>query len=115
MRDKASKVESLMTLLAKEKNIQNLIVTMGRSGSVLYNKEKNKFFYADAYASNVVDKIGAGDTMLAVIALCIKFNIDSNMSLLISSLAAAQSVENMGNKYSINKINMLKALETILK
>jgi bifunctional ADP-heptose synthase (sugar kinase/adenylyltransferase) len=115
MRDKASKVESLMTLLAKEKNIQNLIVTMGRSGSVLYNKEKNKFFYADAYANNVVDKIGAGDTMLAVIALCIKFNIDSNMSLLISSLAAAQSVENMGNKYSINKINMLKALETILK
>lgn len=115
MRDKASKVESLMTLLAKEKNIKNLIVTMGRSGSVLYNKAKNKFFYADAYANNVVDKIGAGDTMLAVIALCIKFNIDSNMSLLISSLAAAQSVENMGNKYSINKINMLKALETILK
>ena len=115
MRDKASKVESLMTLLAKEKNIKNLIVTMGRSGSVLYKKEKNKFFYADAYANNVVDKIGAGDTMLAVIALCIKFNIDSNMSLLISSLAAAQSVENMGNKYSINKINMLKALEAILK
>jgi rfaE bifunctional protein kinase chain/domain len=115
MRDKASKVESLMTLLAKEKNIKNLIVTMGRSGSVLYNKEKNKFFYADAYANNVVDKTGAGDTMLAVIALCIKFNIDSNISLLISSLAAAQSVENMGNKYSINKINMLKSLETILK
>ena len=53
--------------------------------------------------------------MLAVVALCIKFNIDSNISLLISSLAAAQSVENMGNKYSINKINMLKALEAILK
>lgn len=115
MRDKASKVESLMTSLTKAKNIKNLIVTMGRSGSVLYNQAKNKFFYADAYANNVVDKIGAGDTMLAVVALCIKFNIDNNVSLLISSLAAAQSVENMGNKYSINKINMLKALETILK
>jgi hypothetical protein len=53
--------------------------------------------------------------MSVVIELCITSNIDSNMSLLINSSTAAKSVENMDNKYSINKINMLKVLETILK
>ena len=88
---------------------------MGSSGSILYNKKENKFYYADAYAHKIVDKIGAGDTMLSMIGPCIKSNIDSNITLLISSLAAAQSVESMGNKYTIGKIKILKTLENILK
>ena len=45
----------------------------------------------------------------------LKLNIDLDLSLLISSLAAAQSVENIGNKVSTNKIKLLKTLENILK
>ena len=115
IRDKASKLEILMKNLAKEKNIMNLIVTMGSSGSILYNKRNNKFYYADAYAHKTVDKIGAGDTMLSLIGPCLKSKIDSDTTLLISSLAAAQSVETIGNKYTIGKIKILKTLENFLK
>ena len=41
--------------------------------------------------------------------------MDSDITLLISSLAAAQSVESMGNEYKVNKIKILKTLENILK
>ena len=115
MRDKNTKLITLMKKLSKEKKIQNLIVTLGGSGSILYNYKKNKIFYADAYAKNIVDKIGAGDTMLSLIAPCLKSKIDIELSLLISSLAAAYSVENIGNKNSIKKIDILKNLENILK
>ena len=115
MRDKVSKLEVLVSSLSKEKNIKNLIVTLGSKGSILFNKNKNKFFYIDAYANKIVDKVGAGDTMLSLIAPCLKSRINSNTSLLISSLAAAQSVENIGNKYTINKLKILKTLENILK
>ena len=115
MRDKISKLEFLMTKLSKEKIINNLIVTLGGKGSVLYNRKKNKYFYIDAYANKIVDKIGAGDTMLSLIGPCLKSKIDSDTSLLISSLAAAQSVETIGNKNSLNKIKILKTLENILK
>ena len=47
--------------------------------------------------------------MLSVIGPCLKSKISSDLSLLISSLAAAQSVESMGNKQSINKITILKS------
>ena len=71
MRDKIIKVEILMKNLAKEKNINNLIVTKGETGSVLYNRDKNKYFYADAFAKKIVDKVGAGDTMLLIMSPCI--------------------------------------------
>ena len=115
MRDKISKLEILMRNISKDKNIKNIIVTMGGSGSILYNKLKNKFYYADAYAYKIVDKIGAGDTMLSIIGPSIKCNMDKDITLLISSLAAAQSVESMGNKNTVNKIKILKTLENILK
>ena len=115
MRDKISKLEVLMSSLSKEKNIKNLIVTRGGNGAILYYKKNNKFYYVGAYASKIVDKIGAGDTMLSLIGPCLQSNIDSDTTLLISSLAATQSVESMGNKKSISKITILKTLENILK
>ena len=115
MRDKVRKLEILMRNLSKEKNVKNLIVTMGSSGALLYQKTKNKFYYAEAYADNIVDKVGAGDTMLSLIGPCLKSNMDRDIALLISSLAAAQSVESMGNEYKVNKIKILKTLENILK
>ena len=115
MRDKVSKLEILMSNLSKEKNVKNLIVTIGSKGALLYQKTKNKFYYAEAYADNIVDKVGAGDTMLSLIGPCLKSNMDSDITLLISSLAAAQSVESKGNEYTINKIKILKTLENILK
>ena len=115
MRDKVIKVEVLMKKLASEKNIKNLIVTKGESGSILYDKIKNKYFYSDAFAKKIVDKVGAGDTMLSIIGPCIKSKIDNDITLLVSSLAAAQSVETIGNKYTISKVKILKTLENILK
>ena len=103
MRDKISKTEILMNKLSKQKNIKNIIVTMGASGSVLYCKKEKKFYYADAYAHKTVDKVGAGDTMLSLIGPS------------IGSLGAAQSVETIGNKETVNKLKILKTLESILK
>jgi rfaE bifunctional protein kinase chain/domain/rfaE bifunctional protein nucleotidyltransferase chain/domain len=115
LRDKNEKIEDLMKKLSKERKIKNLIVTRGKKGSVIYNKIENKFNYSEALANNDVDKIGAGDAMLALSAMCIKLNLDRNLSLLLGSLAAAQSVETIGNKHKVSKIKILKSLENIIK
>ncbi len=115
MRDKISKLEVLMSKLSKEKNIQNVVVTMGATGSVLFSKKEKKFYYAGAFAHKTIDKIGAGDTMLSLIGPSIKIGIDNDITLLIGSLGAAQSVETIGNKETVNKIKILKTLESILK
>ena len=53
--------------------------------------------------------------MLSITALCLKNNFSRDLSVLIGSLAAAQSTETFGNKHSVNKIKILKTLEHLLK
>jgi len=115
LRDKNSKVEILMKKLAKEQSIKNLVVTRGTSGSLLFNKKENKFNLCDAYANSAVDKIGAVDAMLSLISLSLKCGFKKELALLIASLAAAQSVKTIGNKESINKTQILKSLQNIIK
>ncbi len=115
LRNRTGKVEILMKNLSKLQNISNLIVTQGTEGSILYNNKHNRFHYCDAFSKTAIDKIGAGDTMLSVIGLCLKNKIDLDLSLLLSSLAAAQSVKTMGNKKSLDKISLIKSLEHLLK
>tara|TARA_Y100000590_G_scaffold171597_1_gene196252 strand:+ start:2871 stop:4397 length:1527 start_codon:yes stop_codon:yes gene_type:complete len=115
MRSKSDAIENLMKKLSLVQNIENLIVTRGTSGSVLYSKKNKKFSTCEAYAKVAVDKIGAGDAMLSIIALCLKNKLDKELSLLLASLAAAESVKTMGNKESIDKNQILKSIENILK
>ena len=53
--------------------------------------------------------------MLSIIALCLSLKLSKELSLLIASLAGAQSVKTIGNKESLSKPLILKALESILK
>ena len=115
LRDKNSKIEILMKKLSTEQSIKNLVVTRGTSGSLLYDKKNNKFNLCDAYAKTAVDKIGAGDAMLSIIALCLRCKLKKELVLLIASLAAAQSVKTIGNKESINKTQIVKSLQSIIK
>ena len=115
MRNRNEKIEFLMKELSRKQNIENLIVTQGTVGAILYNNKDKKFNLCGAYAKVAIDKIGAGDAMLTIIALCLKYGLDNELALLIASLAAAQSVETIGNKESIDKTKILKTLENIFK
>ena len=104
-----------MKKLSEDQKIKNLIVTMGSQGSTLYNKKTKTFFHNEAYTKNAVDKIGAGDTMLALTSICLYKKLTEQLSLVVGSIAAAISVRNIGNKISINKVDILKTLEHLLK
>ncbi len=111
MRDKENVLKKLMIKLAKRNNIKILIITQGSVGATLYDLKKNKFNNCPAFASNVVDIVGAGDAMLAIISLCIKNKIDNDVALFLGSLAASQSVESIGNSHYVNKYNLLKTIK----
>ena len=63
---------------------------------------------------NVVDKTGSGDSFLALFSLCITSGLEDNLSLLIASLAAADSLQHLANSNIINKNNLIKSIENLL-
>ena len=61
------------------------------------------------------DKVGAGDTFLSMLSLCIKKNMVLELSMLISSLGAAENVKNIANSKYVSNIEMKKFLKSYLK
>lgn len=115
IRDKLSDVYTLSKILKKKYNINILIVTRGRNGAFLIGNKKNRIIECPAFTDKVVDKVGAGDTMLSIISLCLKLKIPSELALLIGSLAGANSVESIGNSNILDKKSLLRQMEFILK
>ena len=114
MRNREDNIKILIKNLSKKLSLKYLAVTRGSKGILLFEARKNKFYYSPAFESNATDKIGAGDTVLSLLSLCIYKKVDLNLSLYISSLAAALSVRIIGNKYAISKDNLLKYISHTL-
>ena len=114
LRNKEDNIEKLMLTLKKKMQLEILIVTRGAKGVTLIDK-KNRFYKCGAYAKNIIDKVGSGDTLMAVLANFLKNKIDFELSLLISSVAAGFAVETFGNSKIVNKKEIIKSLYHILK
>jgi bifunctional ADP-heptose synthase (sugar kinase/adenylyltransferase) len=114
-KDRYSEVRILIKKLSKSLKVKNILVTRGANGALYYNVLKNIFYETPAYASKIIDKVGAGDTLLAIFSICFYNKIPADLSLFIASLAASSVVESMGNSMKIDKVSLLKSIQYFLK
>jgi len=114
-REKKGSLIPLMKKLSTKHKALNLVVTQGKDGAMLYHRKSDKIEVCPAFASSIIDKVGAGDAMLALLSISLHKSYDKSISLFIGSLAAAQSVESIGNSKAVNKNQMLKTIQHLLK
>lgn len=70
--------------------IKNILVTLGEKGMILIDDcSKN---YIKTQKVKEADVVGAGDTVIAALSLCIASNLDKLLSIQISNIAAKISV-----------------------
>jgi len=114
MRQREGDVQKMATILKGIINTNYITVTQGKDGAFLLNDRKLPIV-CPGFATQVVDKIGSGDALLALLSVCLYSKIDDVLSLFIASLAAAQSVESIGNSKPVNKVELLKTISHSLK
>jgi len=112
-RDHKNNIENLTESLSKRMNTEVIVITKGDEGSMVY--DNNDFINCPAYADKVVDRIGAGDTLLAITSLCFAVGMPKDLTLLIGNLAAAEMVASIGTGMKLSKTNILKSLQSLLK
>ena len=88
------------------------MITRGKDGSILFHNDK--FLSCPAFATDVVDRIGAGDTLLSMSSLCLSSEVPNDISLLLGNLAAAETVSKTGTGHVLDKNNILKALKSLM-
>ena len=114
MRKRDGNVVDLGKKLKNSQNIKWLTITQGQAGAIMINNQ-NKVIIAPAFSNNVVDKIGAGDTLLGLLSMCLKSKLDENEALFLSSVAAGISTSNYANSTTVNKFEILNHIKYYLK
>ena len=114
MRDRHTNIELLIRKFSKSINSRYIVITRGTEGSKLFDTKKNKFINSAAYATKIIDKIGTGDTLMAIFAIFLKSTKNPELSLFISSLAASHNVQMMGNSLKISPNLILKTLQHLI-
>ena len=102
MRQRDGEIESMAKTLKQMISAKYISVTQGKDGAILINND-NVAVKCPGFAVQVIDKIGSGDALLALLSICLYSGLDDDLSLFISSIAAAQSVESIGNSFPVSK------------
>ena len=92
---------------------KKIVVTRGKKGALILSKNKN-IIECPAFAFNVKDKIGAGDSMQSILSILLKSNVEEDLSIFIASIAASISLNVIANSEYINKNNILKTLSHLM-
>ena len=114
-RNKVDNVDILIKQLSKKVKSNYSVVTCGKHGSKIFSLKNRKIITCPAFANNVTDKIGTGDTMLALLSLAMYKKIDTRFCMLLSALGAAYNIEYMANSVSLSKSSIIKAMQSYLK
>ena len=113
-RSRTKDIRDLIIMLSNKLQIKNIVITRGDKGSISYNEE-GEFLECPAYATNIVDRIGAGDTFLAMTSLCFSSGIFADLTLFLGNLSTSQVLSVMGNSKSLSKTSLLRAVKALLK
>jgi sugar/nucleoside kinase (ribokinase family) len=87
---------------------------MGSQGSFMITKN-NKIFRCPAFASKIVDKVGAGDSMLSIISICLKLKIPEEVSLFLGAIIASYSLSNYSSEETVNIETLKRTIRFMLK
>jgi bifunctional ADP-heptose synthase (sugar kinase/adenylyltransferase) len=114
MRERGGELVKLAARLKKIVTTESITVTQGAAGAFLLNDGEMPV-KCPGFAVEIVDKIGAGDALLALLSVCLYNKIEEDLALFIASLTAAQSVESIGNSKPVDKVELLKTISHSLK
>jgi rfaE bifunctional protein nucleotidyltransferase chain/domain len=114
LRNSYEDLNSLIKKFSKLVSVKFIVTTKGSKGCLLYDVNKNKIFQSTSYANKVIDKIGAGDTLLALFSIFFHVSKDPELSLFLSSVGAGKKVEYMANSKIIDKKTLLNIVKYLI-
>ncbi|MGO9110275.1 MAG: PfkB family carbohydrate kinase [Thermoguttaceae bacterium] len=97
VRNRTKDLRLIVAETAERLSCKQMLVTRGRSGSLCYHA-KEGFYEIPSFTTRIVDRIGAGDALLAVASLCAAKDVPMEVTGFIGNAVGAQAVETVGNR-----------------
>lgn len=106
--------KDLLTEVMKKVDCPCFAVTQGKDG-IWFHSEESGFVQTPALATKVVDRVGAGDAVLAISSLLRYQRAPWDIIGFVSNLAGAEMVSDLGNRVSINKVALAKHATALMR
>ena len=106
-----TQIESTVSLLRKQLNAKSIMLTLSEHGVFIDNSKEHRLI--PAHVRTIADVSGAGDTVIATVALCLASGLDEFKSAAIANLAGGLVCEYVG-VVPIDKVRLLKEANFLL-
>jgi rfaE bifunctional protein kinase chain/domain/rfaE bifunctional protein nucleotidyltransferase chain/domain len=110
---KSGQIEALLKRLSKDTGCKKINITLGSSGSLYY--QNGKEYFTPVFSQDIVDTVGAGDTVLSITSLLARKNINPEIIPFVGNAAGALAIKVMGNKESLNPVELFKFIDYMMK
>jgi cytidyltransferase-like protein len=115
VRKKHKTHKKMLIDFANENKFKKYTITLGHVGTIHYDTDGGSYFEAPALATKVVDRVGAGDAVLAVTGLLAACGAPQHVLALVGNVVGAEMVKGLGNKVAIDKGHISKHIISLLK
>jgi len=113
-RDTVGRLFPMMTKLARDVSCRHFVVTRGKKGCILIDKQRS-LFQVPSFAQNVVDRVGAGDAFFVMTSMFSALDVPGEIIGFIGNVAGSLAVEIMGNKESIDKHSVTEYINNLFQ
>jgi rfaE bifunctional protein nucleotidyltransferase chain/domain len=113
-RNRQMSAQAMVGHVADALKCGRLMMTQGKYGSLFYSAP-GTFTQVPAFATQVVDRVGAGDAVLSVTALCVALGAPDEVVTFVGNVVGAEAVTIMGNQRAIERIPLYRHIECLLK
>jgi rfaE bifunctional protein nucleotidyltransferase chain/domain len=93
---------------------QRVMMTQGKYGALFYTAPR-EFQHVPAFATQVVDRVGAGDAVLCLTSLCVATGASAEVTAFIGNVVGAEAVTIMGNQRAIDRVALFRHIECLMK
>jgi rfaE bifunctional protein nucleotidyltransferase chain/domain len=100
--------------IAKRLAARRFLVTRGSSGCLIYDREQG-FHHVPAFAIRVVDRVGAGDAVLAITSPCAAVGVPPQVLGFIANVVGAEACTIMGHRSSIEPTSLFRHITSLMK
>ena len=101
-------------LLPEQVACDRMILTHGRYGCVTYDRTHG-VHHIPAFTGQALDTLGAGDAFLAVTSPLVASGADMDLVGFIGNAVGAMKVGIVGHRESVEKVPLIRYLQTLLK
>jgi cytidyltransferase-like protein len=107
-------LRDILTEVSQRMSCDSTVTTRGELGCLCYSR-KEGFCETPAFTGRVVDRVGAGDAVLAVTAPCAACKAPVDILGFLGSCVGAMAVGIVGNRDAVERVPLQRYIECILK